>query len=1053
MNGCLVALETDGFQMNRKFYYYNIPMCKKALITLLSGVLFLLTSCIDHNYDLANKEIATDVKIEGNTIALPVGDLKPIVLDSLIDVDAIEILDKNANGVYSISMDSTISFEESIDSITLDIKPVEHNTPIEFEEVNIDTIHIEASNAEKAQFKTPTISFEELNENLPELKPEDVKRGFDIESYLEELKGEDESVESIPVHVKSNVSTDEQYVSCDFSYELPKDVATINSIKLGSDADDKGTLVQVVVTNPKALMDIEKSIKFNITFPDYFRLAVNENVEQWKKYDVIDGNCVKAEGLTPKGETTLISFYITELVDVDEKIVDGRIDIRENIVYEIDYEAEGDVELTREMTADDFAFNVSLYSKLSFLDVAGSTKDIEVRFKPIDMDFSCDVNDIEHIDTIKYVEFDESVSRIKFETLMGMDWLSAFDLKKDYALRISFPDSLEISHGNSEYDGKGSDKIVYNEKEHAFYVYDLDLLASSHWNLALKKLTLDTPVKNGVFHKDVKADIRFVSPEKSDTAGYFKLAGTYMESMVKVLDKLSGVKEATFTMTGSDLVVKDAVVHTEVVKSDLGTETKFTLNEEVPGEIGRIEKIGFQNDVEMTFDLIVQGLETLDTDIDLDIRVQLPSFLQLKPLDKSVGITVNSGILDIDTTYNPSSVEPLRLKLLCTGIDFMNEEFNYNGLMPKDSTDGNSYISYSSDIVVEGEASIHGADFHSTALENDIAFNVEVALDKIVVEKFHGLYNAEIDSIEEKIELDLGEGLEFLREEDNSITLADPQFEFVLKNTIGVPVAIDLQIFGTDENGAVIEESEIISTLNIKPAEYDEQNDELKPVETKLFLISNKNTSKAGYENIEIPNLANLLKRIPHSINIKINPIIKTDVTHHVDISEPIKLEGAYSVVVPLKFEDFHLCYNDTISGLQASIGETFDMFSNVALCAKMDIINTIPLGLSLNIVPLDEDGNKIDDIEIDTLTIEAGSGENVVNEDGTVGEDLVAQKFSFAIKSKSGDISALDKLALSIEAATDHTTGSAGLEGGQGIKISNILFELSGDVEIELGK
>jgi hypothetical protein len=192
------------------------------------------------------------------------------------------------------------------------------------------------------------------------------------------------------------------------------------------------------------------------------------------------------------------------------------------------------------------------------------------------------------------------------------------------------------------------------------------------------------------------------------------------------------------------------------------------------------------------------------------------------------------------------------------------------------------------------------------------------------------------------------------------------------------------------------------------------------------------------------------LKTIPHFVNFKVNPVIKTGVTHHVDISQPIKLDGAYSVVVPLEFRDMHVCYNDTIADLQSSIGETLDMFSNVSLSVKMDIINTIPLGLSLSAVPLDVDGNVLDNIEIGKLSIQAGSGEDIIKEDGTLNEESASQKLAFAIKSKGGDISLLDKLALTVEAVSNHTTGSAALAGGQGIKMSNIVFEVSGDLVVE---
>ena len=76
-----------------------------------------------------------------------------------------------------------------------------------------------------------------------------------------------------------------------------------------------------------------------------------------------------------------------------------------------------------------------------------------------------------------------------------------------------------------------------------------------------------------------------------------------------------------------------------------------------------------------------------------------------------------------------------------------------------------------------------------------------------------------------------------------------------------------------------------------------------------------------------------------------------------------------------------------------------------------------------------------------------------LLDEKENVCEGLQQQKFVFEIKSKSGDISSLDGLAFSLEAASDHTVGAAALKGEQGIKISNIVFEVSGDIEMDLGK
>ena len=1022
-------------------------MCRKLFFVLLLGVISFLSSCIDKTYDLANKEISTDVKIESNTVALPVGSLKPIVLDSLVDVSQIEMLEIDSAGVYSITMDSVISIEEKIDSIILDIEPLEYDASINFDKVNIKNVHIKAENLKPAKFSAPKIKIEDLNNYLPKLTSR-VKPKLGVDDILESLEQYPGDLYTY-TFPQALVSTTEQYVDCSIKYEFSTDIDTIKSIKLGSQNDPKGTLVSVVVKNPRALKDNEncqREINFSIEFPEIFQLAKNENDKQKEQYTLVNDHSISFNGSVPSDDETLLSFYITDVVGIDEYIKDGRIDIADSIKYSIDYKLDGTIELTKDMTADDFVFEVELDAQLSLTEVAGKTKDVKVAFEPIEMKFDGEFDNLQHIDTIYYVEFNDTLSRIKFETRMDDSWLGAFELKDGYALKISFPEFLEITPELSQYEGE------YKEDEHAFYVYDFKDLTSSHWELALKKLELNLFVdkEQEKCHMVETATAEIVNLNNPDEKGCFYLDGRPIDNMIEVLGNLGeGDKEVYFSLLESDLVIKNAAVHTEVIHSSLNAETTFKINEKIPAEIELINGIGFEEPVQVAMALNVAGLESLDTNIDLDVNISLPPYLKLQPCDQTGEVKIDNGVLNIKKHYNPSTGAPLELKLLCSGIDFANE-----GLSPKDSTDGNRYISHESEIVVRGDASINGAEFHSMVLDNDISLNINFDIEKIVVKTFHGIYCAELEGVSEKIGLELGEELEFLKNPENSITLAEPQLELVLKNPVGIPVDVDLHLFGTDEAGAMIAESEIATTVSILPAEYDEEKDKLIPVETKLFITSDTSKhKKAGYNNIEIENLSNLLKTFPDSLNLVVEPIIRTNSTHHVNISEPIKLDAAYSVVVPLKFNDFNLCYSDTITGLKGSIDETLEMFSNVALKVKMDVLNTIPLGLSLKVVPLDENGEVIADIEIDELLVGAGSGEALIDENGAVNSSLSPQKFVFAIKSKSGDISSLDQLALSLVAATDHVTGSEALKGEQGIKISNIVFEVSGDIEMDFGK
>ncbi len=1027
-------------------------MCKKNLIVLFVGAITLLLSCVDNNYDL-NKEIATDVKIEKNKVALPVGGLKPVVLDSLIDVSEIEMLEKGADGVYGIVLDDTISVEESIEQITLEIASIKDSISVDFEKANIKNVVIDSVGVE-SKISSPRISVDELNDSLPTLHSEVLDQAFDIQgldfalSKLDQLGGSYSLSINNPVTVETGV----QEVACEFSYPLPAEIESIKNITLGSSEEPNGTLVNVKVTNPKPLEMCTKTLNFRIDFPKNFRLAVNEEAEQAGKYRVENGeHSIILEGFEPEGEISELSFYLTEIKDVDDFIVvdgDKRIlEINQPIVYSIDYTVSGTVELNAGVKASDFTFDVELDVKLAFSDVAGSTKDINVNFQPITMDFKGEFDDLQYIDTINYIKFNEEKSRINFTTTMDKQWLDAFQLEDGYALKISFPEELDINNDASTYDSKDVN-VVYDADLHAFYVKDMSVLVASEWELVLQKLTLNDPVVNGEYSLDFSAEIGLVKLNEQDqyeSTTSFVLAGQEIESLVNVLDKLNGEKSVVFAMEAAELVIDEAVVYTEAISSELAESSEFNIYEKIPSEIERIERIVFSENVPMTMVMNVNGVNVkdIDTDIELKATVTLPSFLELN--SKTDGVFVDGdGVMDIDVKYNPSFGQPLKLEMECAGMDFTRIN-GADGLQPVDS-----HIKYDGIIDVNGKAVINGTKFSSTVLDNDISFDIEFVVGEITVKEFHGIYAAEIEGVEEVIDFDLGEELEFLREEGNSITLADPQLEFVLTNHVGIPVDVDLHIFGNNENGEKIDDTEIIARLSINPANYGPNG--LESVKTKLFVTTDTaKNSKVGYENVQIPELANLLKKIPHTLNLNVTPVINKESTHHVDIEQPIKLDAAYSVVVPLRFDSLQLCYTDTIRELDSNLGETMELFSNVSLCVKMDVINTIPLGLSLNVTPLDLDGNVIEDIEIDGLQVAAGSGEALVDEDENVCEGLQQQNFVFEIKSKSGEISSLDGLAFSLKAASDHTTGAAALKGEQGIKLSNIVLEVSGDIEADL--
>lgn len=1025
-------------------------MCRKTFTLLFLGAVSLLCSCVDNNYDIVNKDVSTDVKIEGNRISIPFGSLKAIPLDSLVDTDDIDKLEKSVDGTYCIVVDDSISpVEEVIDPVKLNVDPQEHSVEIDFSNVEIDSVHIEAKPIDPIVFSTPEISVEELNDKLPVLESDVITSisNENIDNFFEAIKT-DKSL-NVKVALSETIGTGSQYVDCGFTYELPKEVGSISEIWLktrGQESSANGALVEVVVTNSALLDQIDKLVDFKITFPEYFVLHTDEYALSEDK------NEITVNDMVLKGESNRIVFYIKEIKDLEDKINgDGVLDIDDDIVYSLDYKLSGELNLTSNIKREDLDFNVSFNVPLAFDDLKGKTKDIKVDFESIVMDFAGHFDDLDYVDTIYYIDFDSKMSALQFESSMDADWLKEFKLKDGYALKIAFPKNLYLSDEYSTYTGKGG-AVEYVKDDHALYVKDLAVLANSEWNLALEKLVLDVPVYNKECDINVEAGVYFVNAagEKVDT---LIIAGTELESMSAALDMLKGDKVADFVMNSTDLVIDDAVVHASGISSEFDTTTDFNINEELPEEIGRLDVIELTKKGVLNFDISMSGLEDLDEVIHIDFYAVMPSFLKLEnaPERKSgVDVTVKEDTLFITTDINPHKEAQMSFGIACAGFDFRTEEFGYQGFVPKDSTDGNAYLKYDGKITIYGEADIDDVDLHSDILErlDDIVFDIEFDVDEMQIKTFHGLYKGDIDEVEESFDLDLGDGLDFLKDDGNSITLAEPQIEILLENAIGVPIDVDMQIFGRDDNGEIIPTSLITERVSVKPAYYDEKMGTITPVETKLFLTCDSNkVSKIGYDNVQIPGLANLLEKVPNSIDFKIKPLVNTSQTHHIDIVDPLTFSGSYSVYIPLKFDNFNLLYNDTIDDLIDSFGENLDMLTNIHVDARMEVLNTIPLGLLLNVKALDMDEKPIETIEVEPVSIKAGLGGNIE------GSDQEAQQVVIAINSSTGDFSTLDKLVISVEAASDCTTGSAAISALQGIKISDIVFDITGDIETDLSE
>ena len=997
-------------------------MLNKNAKWLLWGSLALCCGCVDNTYDL-NKDIVMDVTIAGNKITLPVGDVKPIVLDSLIDVNDIDMLEK-LDGVYSLKKSDVIDpIDIEIDPIKINIDPVTHSSTFQFEEVTIDEAVLNEVVKEQ-EFKVNNVSIDDLNESLPTLTTSVTKELYtpEMEEQIKSLGSSD--VISIPLD--GTFSTDEEEVGFDFDYTLPGEIKEITDITFNN-------LIQFKVSNPKNLDAVKKTISFTATFPEGFVLKKDDSAPEADKYTTPLPNQVVVSGVDAQGETTVLQFYIESLNGLENS--DGKISFDDKIKYQVHYTLEGNLDVSADTDLEDLKFLVSMNHKVSFEDAKGSTNDIDVEFEQMDFDFSAHFDDLEHIKEIEYIDFDASSSKIGFTTNLGegVGGFEPFTLKEGCLLKLSFPDKFVLDLEQCVYP---KEVATYKNEEHAFYISDVNKLHGFQWELAIDRIDVYKEVKDQKCDLDATASISVASED-----GMLQLGATSVESFNSTLQKLQS-KNVIFTMEETHLHIDEAVVLTEVIHEDIEEHTSFSVNEKIDDGVKQIESIGFYRDVPIALDVDLTGVEDLNTIVHLNLDVTLPSFLVLDSQDERVNL--HDGKMTIKADYNPQSGK-LEIGLLAKEILFAGEEFP-EGMLLKDSI-GSYYLDYSADVPIIGEAYIDETEMHSTILGKDIGIHVNFNIGEMEVKKFSGIYCGEIDDIQESIDFDLGDDLDFLKDEGNTVTLSDPQIEFTIDNPVSIPVDLALSLFGKDDNGNVIETSRVNAAIRLEPADYDEATGEVTAREFK-YLLTNKPTPKAGYENVVIPDLSNLLKRIPNSLDIELIPTIDESMTHHVDLSKDLVLHPTYNVVVPVKFDNVHIEYTELVEDLNKDLGEALEHFANITVKADMNVRNTVPVGLTLTVEPLDAYGNIIEGVEIEDVQIAAGAGEDI---NGTDASENQGEKLQLVINSKGDVLRKLDKLNLIVKGDADETVGGVSFTSKQGVHITDIVVEVTGDVETNL--
>lgn len=100
---------------NKKLRIYQI---------LLLGLALTLSNCLTDQYDLS-KGVNTDMSVGGDSLSIPLGKTDSIFLGKLINGQNIGVIQKNADGSYSLIMQDSMHVKmDAINPVTFEVIPI-----------------------------------------------------------------------------------------------------------------------------------------------------------------------------------------------------------------------------------------------------------------------------------------------------------------------------------------------------------------------------------------------------------------------------------------------------------------------------------------------------------------------------------------------------------------------------------------------------------------------------------------------------------------------------------------------------------------------------------------------------------------------------------------------------------------------------------------------------------------------------------------------------------------------------------------------------------------
>ena len=907
---------------------------------------FCLGSCLTFTDELdLDKEISLDMQIGPGGLSIPLGGLDTIFLDSLIKVDGDQsVLDTLDGGLFGFSM------KDSISKVKVGIDPVK---------IDIDAPQIEPL---ETQFDNPKVNDVEIKriDNATTLDIEQIDLSkMNLPSFQKEKTVGPYPVPGIGMAIPEiTVTVDPQTMGCNFTYVLPEAVKKLNKVwfgetkgsregqKLTLDVDLDG--IYRVLTNPEV-----KVSDLSISFPDNFTLAKDPALSAY-----IPESCVNVTGsvFTIAMNTETISgvgsdhhLPITFFVkNADFSDSSYEIDFHDNIQYSLDLSING----VAGNTPESFQVGVNLEAGLKMADIEAVTTARNVDLDEKTISSKCEVTNLDGISRVNSITFDPDQSML-YIAISEFD-IDPFSFKSgDSKINVTFPSGFSFDNDYCK-DENGNDVGTWTSGRRV--VLDATKAIGHTAGIKVKSLTLNQVVDEVTASIEIETEVTYSGKVVVNQNDNVDLAA---------IDSLNALDRNLQVSVWGKFVVESAEVETGEMRTDFSDSTEISINEHVDNTLVMLKRIDLVEPAGMVMGLRFEGVPTTVTELTFSrFTVEFPDFIKIAYVGSDSRINVKgnkliiNGVLDEELhSTDGFSVSGLQI----TGLEFKDPLWLDNGNLVLDKEK----------VRISGSVTVNNQKIQSNELSVIRVFP-EVSFSTIEVKSVYGKVDPKIDPVHEEVSLDLGDA-DFFQNENNTLSLSDPQLTINLTSTVTVPIDINLNLSSLDSKGNYIAQNIAPDGGTIHLAKCDTTADSRT---TTLVIYKNERqvTSSDDTLYIRMSRLSELMATIPDKIVFDLTAGVDQSVNHYIDLTRELAVSGAYDVSIPLMFDNLYLEYSDTIKDLSKDLEDVVDKIEAVQVKLMGDVESTIPLGVTLTAKAYDKDWRELTDVRISSFSIAAGS-------------------------------------------------------------------------------